>query len=208
MDKIHFFWGVWGLLLITAHFCTQPLDIVRQAATMLHLFLSIYLSSKISLALCLLQISSGILFASEQCLTSAAFQTPRPRPLLCCSPSAIAPTSPRPLCHLLQTLSLFTPSRPLPITCTHAFCICSITSAQYFSFPPLSFIFLLPVLLLPLPPLPLPCVFSCLGHSRHLKKASASPGLCIVLCLVHCSLCKPLNEHNYGCCGQANKSPF
>lgn len=43
---------------------------------MLHLFPSIYLCSKISLALCLLQISSGILFASEQCLTSAAFQTP------------------------------------------------------------------------------------------------------------------------------------
>lgn len=67
-------------MLITAHFCTQPLDIVRQAATMLHLFLSIYLSSKISLALCLLQISSGILFASEQCLTSAAFQTPPHNP--------------------------------------------------------------------------------------------------------------------------------
>lgn len=80
-NKIHLFWG--GVLLITAHFCTQPLD--TQAATMLHLFLSIYLSSKISLALCLLQISSGILFASEQCLTSAAFQTPPappPPPLL------------------------------------------------------------------------------------------------------------------------------
>lgn len=66
---------------------------------------------------------------------------------------------PRLLCHLLQTLSL-APSRPLPITCAHAFYICSITSAQYFSFSPLSFIFLLPVLLLLLPPPPSSPVFS------------------------------------------------
>lgn len=130
------------------------------------------------------------LFASEQCLTSAAFQTPPPPLMFTFSYCSNFPAAALPLA---ADALPFTPSRPLPITCTHAFCICSITSAQYFSFPPLSFIFLLPVLLLPLPPLPLPCVLSCLGHSRHLKKASASPGLCSVLCLVHRSLCKPLN---------------
>lgn len=44
------------------------------------------------------------------------------------------------------------PSRLLPLTCACAFCICTTTSAQYFSFTPVSFIFLPPYPFLP-PPL-------------------------------------------------------
>lgn len=103
----------------------------------------------ISLPLCsnnkpLLQTSPGILFGSEQRLTSATLQPPTPTHPLCCSPSAIPPT-PSPPTLAADALSLLLPSRPLPITCcAHAFCICSITSAQYFSFLPTALIYIPP----------------------------------------------------------------
>lgn len=61
----------------------------------------------------------------------------------------------------------------LPLTCTCAFSICSITSTQYFSFSPVSFIFLLPTPSCPrLSSLLLPLCFAVSGSISAPKKSS------------------------------------
>lgn len=119
---------------------------------------------------------------------------------LCCSPSFASNFSSSPPAALQHPLSFVCPPlRPSPLTCSHAFCICTTTSAQYFSFAPVSFIFspphpfLLPHLRL----LFLPLCFALSGSLSAPKKASACDGLYGIAYLVHYFQYTHFSKHNY-----------
>lgn len=91
---------------------------------------------------------------------------------------------------------------PLPLfctlTCTCAFSICSITSVQYFSFSPVSFVFLLPASSHPLvSSLLLPWGSAVSGSFSAAKKKKLQAALDLVVLLIsHYSLRRQSKKHN------------